>query len=216
MRDALVYAVPVAVSPVPLGASLLLLTCPRRRPNGLSFLAGWALGVGALSVVCVALVRAVGVTDADPRWLAVVEVVVGGTFVLVAAALWARRDRQQRRRAAPWIDAVDGLSAPRAGGLGIVLAGANPKVVALSLAAALSLARTDTSATTELVSIVLFTLIGALGVAAPLAVHLAAPARTEAVLLQFRAWLACHETMALVLVGFVIGGLFLRDGLMAL
>jgi len=60
VREALVYAVAVAVSPVPIGATLLLLTCPRREANGLSFLAGWVVGVGTLAVLFVVLVEASG------------------------------------------------------------------------------------------------------------------------------------------------------------
>jgi Sap, sulfolipid-1-addressing protein len=91
----LVYAVAVAVSPVPIGAILLLLTCPRRGANGLSFLAGWVLGVGTLAVLFVTLVHAAGISDADPLWLAVPEIVVGIVFLLAAVALWIRRDRRR-------------------------------------------------------------------------------------------------------------------------
>ena len=106
MRDALVYAVAVAISPVPIGAILLLLTCPEQAANGLSFLAGWVVGVGTLAVLFVVLVDAAGISDSDPLWIAIPEIVLGVTFLLIAAALWIRRDRR-RETAAPWIDAVD-------------------------------------------------------------------------------------------------------------
>ena len=215
MRDALVYAVAVAVSPVPIGAVILLLTSPEREAKGLSFLAGWVVGVGALALLFVVLVEATGISDADPLWLALPEIVLGVVFLLAAAVLWIRRDRR-RERAAPWIDAVDNLTASRSGGLGLVLSGANPKIAALSLGAALSLAETDASATGTAMTTALFTAIGAAGVAAPIAVHLAAPARTESALLVFRAWLGRHETVALVVLGLVVGGLFVREGVAAL
>ena len=119
-------------------------------------------------------------------------------------------------RAASWIDAVDNLTASRSGGLGLVLSGANPKIAALSLGAALSLAETDAGATGTAMTAALFTAIGAVGVAAPLAIHLAAPTRTEPVLLRLRAWLGTHETAVLVVLGLVVGGLFLREGVAAL
>ena len=215
MREALVYAVAVAVSPVPIGAILLLLTCPEQAANGLSFLAGWVVGVGTLAVLFVVLVDAAGISDSDPLWIAIPEIVLGVTFLLIAAALWIRRDRR-RETAAPWIDAVDHLTVTRSGGLGIVLAGANPKIAALALGAALSLADASAGTTTTAVSAALFTAIGAVGVATPLAAYLAAPVRTESVLLRFRVWLGGRETVVLVVLGLVVGGLFLREGLAAL
>jgi hypothetical protein len=215
VREAVVYAVAVAVSPVPIGATLLLLTCPRREANGLSFLAGWAVGVGTLALLFVVLVEASGISDADPLWLALSEIVLGVVFLLTAAVLLIQRGRRPER-AAPWINAVDHLTAPRSGGLGLVLSGANPKIAALSLGAALSLAETDASATRVAMSAALFTAIGAVGVAAPLAVHLAAPTRTEPILLRLRSWLGTHETAVLVVLGVVVGGLFVREGVAAL
>ena len=215
MREALVYAVAVAVSPVPIGAILLLLTCPERAAKGLSFLAGWVVGVGTLAVLFVVLVDELGLSDADPLWIAIPEIVLGITFLLIAAALWIRRDRS-RETGVPWIDAIDHLTATRSGGLGIVLSGANPKIAALALGAALSLADASAGTTTTAVSSALFIVIGAAGVAAPLAVHLAAPARTASALLRFRVWLGGRETLVLVVFGLVVGGLFLREGVAAL
>ena len=215
MREASVYAIAVALSPVPIGAVVLLLTSPEREAKGLSFLAGWVVGVGALALLFVVLVEATGISDADPLWLALAEISLGVVFLVVAVALWLLRDRRGGRTA-PWIDAIDNLTASRSGGLGVFLAGANPKIAALSLGAALSLAKTDASATTVAVSAALFTAIGTLGVAAPLAIHLAAPTRTEPVLLRLRSWLGTHETAVLVVLGLVVGGLFCREGVAAL
>ena len=41
MREALPYAVGVAISPIPIAAILLLLTCRRAARKGSSFLLGW-------------------------------------------------------------------------------------------------------------------------------------------------------------------------------
>jgi hypothetical protein len=71
-------------------------------------------------VATVVLVDVSGISDADQLWLAVPEIVLGVVFLLAAAVLWIRRDRG-RYRAAPWVDAVDNLTASRSGGLGLVL-----------------------------------------------------------------------------------------------
>jgi hypothetical protein len=50
----------------------------------------------------------------------------------------------------------------------------------------------------------------------PLGVHLAAPTRTDPVLLGFRSWLGRHETVTLVVLGLLVGALFLREGVSSL
>ena len=79
MRDALVYAAGVAVSPIPIASILLLLTSRGGSANGISFAVGWAAGVAALAGVFVVLVQVVGIVGKHPVWIAIVELVLGGT-----------------------------------------------------------------------------------------------------------------------------------------
>lgn len=92
MSGTVVYALGVAVSPVPIGAVILVLTCPARLRGGLSFLAGWVAGVAILALLFIAL------SDADPVWIAALELVLGGAFLLAAAVLWLGPAARGRRR----------------------------------------------------------------------------------------------------------------------
>lgn len=215
MRDALVFAVGVAISPVAIVASILLLTCPKALANGSCFVLGWTAGVASATVSLVLLVNAVGLTDADPAWIGFMELALGSAFLAMAAAVWRRR---QRRPAAgsSWLDAVDTFGTARSAGLGIVLSGANPKVIALSLGAALSLARVDASGVLTAETVVAFSLIGALGAAAPIALYAVAPERSATSLAGLRRWLTRHETSAVVILGLVVGMLFVLDGVTGL
>ena len=127
MREALVYALGVAVSPAPIASIIVILTSPRALANGASFLAGWALGVASVITLLVVLVDEAGIGDSDRSWIAVPELVLGTAFVGVALLVWIRR-RRRREHAVPWLDAVDDLSRARSAGLGFLLAAANPKV----------------------------------------------------------------------------------------
>ena len=89
----------------------------------------------------------------------------------------------------------------------------NPKVYALSLGAALSLAQADEGATATASTIALFTAIGALGVVLPIAAYALFPDHGEARLLRLRDRLTRHEHVVLVVLAVAIGGLFARDGL---
>ena len=154
-------------------------------------------------------------SDGDPLWIAIFELVLGCGFLVAAGFLLVRGSRGPSR-ADPWVDAVDGITTVRSVGLGVVLAGANPKVLALSLGAALALARAAAGTSTRAEGVVALSVVGAVGVLAPLAVFLVWPTRAGPGLRQFRAWLGRHETAALVAVGFVVGELFVRDAVQML
>lgn len=90
MHDALVYAVGVAISPVAIVASILLLTCPRALANGSCFVLGWTLGVASATALLVLLVNVAGLTDEHTSWIGTTELVLGGVFLVAAAAVWRR------------------------------------------------------------------------------------------------------------------------------
>ena len=113
----------------------------------------------------------------------------------------------------PWLDVVDRFTPVRAASFGAFLSGANPKVVALSLGAALSLADAQASLLASLATVALFTVIGAAGVVVPTAAYVALPGHGAAPLAAFRGWLARHERTVLIVLALAIGGFFLRDGL---
>ena len=215
MREALVYALGVAVSPAPIASIIVILTSPRALANGASFLAGWALGVASVVTLLVVVVDEAGIDDSDPSWIAVPELVLGAAFLGVALLVWIRR-RRRREHDVPWLDAVDDLSRARSAGLGFLLAAANPKVIALALGSALSLAEEDANAGSQLQTIVLFSAIGVVGVALPLALYLLFPDRAHSLLARLRAWLGRHEATILIVLGLVLGVVFLQDALSSL
>jgi threonine/homoserine/homoserine lactone efflux protein len=213
MQDALAYAVGIAISPVAIGAIVLLLSRPTPLRVATAFSAGWIAGVGAQVAVLAAAVNGADVTDADPTVLAIAELAIGGCFLIATARIWQRRsERQDRSRL---LAALDGASTGGTATLGLVLSGANPKVWALSLAAVIAIAAETTATTNQAWQAAALVAIGSAGVLVPLAVYAAAPDRARPPLMRFRAWLGRHETGVLLGVGLVIGVLFLREGVVA-
>lgn len=215
MREALVYAVGVAISPVPIASMLLVLTTTHAQTNGAFFAGGWVAGLGFVAILFVLVVERSGISDSDPLWIAVPELAIGLAFLAATVTLLVR----SRRRAADaksWVVALDRVSRAGAAGLGAFLSAANPKVVALALGAALSLAEADASTSTTASTVALFTAIGTTGVALPLALAVAFPARASHALSQLRSWLERNEHRVLIVLGLVISAAFLRDGLSAL
>ncbi len=161
------------------------------------------------------MVDQTGIDDSNPSWIAIPELALGSAFVAAAFVIWIRR-RHRREHAVPWLDAVDHLTGTRSAALGVVFALANPKVVALALGSALSLAEAGADAGTQLWTIVLFCAIGVVGVAIPLALCLLFPGRSASPLSRLRAWLGRREATILAVLGLVLGAVFLQDGLTSL
>ena len=210
MPDALVYALGIAFSPVPIASVLLILSARRAMPNSVSFALGWIAGLAAVAVTLAVLVQRSGVSDDSPRWLAVAEIAVGVVFLVATAVVWLRRSQPIAERV---IVLVDDFTRVRSAGLGVVLSGANPKVLALSLGAALTLAKTDPNASSTASTVALFVAIGAAGVLVPLGLAVAFPSRMTPLLASFRAWLNRHEAVALLVLGAAVAAIFRTSGL---
>jgi hypothetical protein len=209
VSQTLICAVSIAMSPVPIAVMLVLLALGRTASIGVALATGWTAAVGALVVSLVLLVQAVGVTDSSPRGLPVYETLLGAVFLVLTAGAWLRRDRRQTGRL---VRAVEGLTTPGSAGLGVVLVVANPKVLVLALGAALALVDTGRGVAWTASSVALFVVISATGMVLPLVSAIAWPKQTAGPLRILHEWLARHETSVVLVVGLVIGTVFLSTG----
>jgi hypothetical protein len=216
VSDSLVFAVGVAVSPVPIASMTLILGGRRPALNASSFALGWIAGVATSAILFVVLIRGTGITDEDPLWISVSELVLGLAFLVAAAAIWRRRRRLDPIGTPAWLAALDRLKPTRTAALGAALSGANPKTLALALAAAIAITEADLSNAEAAATVLLFVTVGTAGVALPLAAYLLLPARSAQLLARLRAWLVRHDAPVLTILGVVIGAKFIYDALSAL
>jgi hypothetical protein len=211
MSEALPYAVGVAISPVAIATTLLLLTARGALAKGLAFLMGWTIGVALPILAFVVIVSQTDISDSDPIWIAVANLLLGTAFLLGAVLLWTRR-RTRGDVLAPRLANLNSVTISRSAGLGVVLSGANPKVIALSLGAALAVGESGADVLVTAEAVVAFVAIGATGVAAPLAVYVAARSRARSILDRVNGWLGRHEVEVLVALGVLFGTVFLVAG----
>ena len=215
MSNALPYALAVAFSPVAIASILVLLTSRRAAANGTLFAVGWTIGVALLAAAFAALVHQLDLVDEHPSWVAGLELAIGLACLGAAVFLILSRGRRTAYSGSI-IGAVDTVTPRKAAGLGIVLSGANPKVIALTLGAAVALARSGGGAAKPIEGVAAFTLVGAAGILIPLGLFLLFPSRSGAVLQRTRAALTRNETALLSVLGLAIGTLFLVDGMRSL
>ena len=135
ISDVLTFAVGVAISPVPIMAVILMLFSARARVNGPMFLAGWAL---ALAVVSSVIYSVSDASDADTSGTASDtvswgKIVFGVLLLLLAARNWRSRPEPGSEPEMPkWMASIDSLAPGKAFGLGVLLAGVNPKNLLLA------------------------------------------------------------------------------------
>jgi hypothetical protein len=109
--------------------------------------------------------------------------------------------------------AIDTLTPFKAGGLAVLLAAANPKNLALSLAAGASLAQAGTSGGEAAVGLTVFVVIASLTIAIPVVFHLTGGERAAHVLDGWRVWLAVHNTAVMAVLFLVFGAVLFSQGL---
>jgi threonine/homoserine/homoserine lactone efflux protein len=100
---------------------------------------------------------------------------------------------------------VDALSPGRAFGLGVLLAGVNPKNLILTLGAAAGLAQLGLSTTDAVVSLIVFVAVASLTIAVPVVYHRVGGEHARAALDELKGWLAAHNA-AVMAVLFVVFG----------
>ncbi|MFF7457609.1 GAP family protein [Kitasatospora sp. NPDC008115] len=190
----LASAVGVAISPMALIATVLLLATPRGRANGASFAAGWTLTLTAVTVIVLLLGSRLAGDAVAPDWSWWFELAVGGLLLLLGARQWRDRPREGRVHGPPdWMRTVDRSTPARSAALGAVLLATDPKNLLLAVAAAVAIATGGAPATGKAVAAALLVLIGSLGTLLPLAAH-----RTPRRLNEWKAWAATHNTAILL------------------
>jgi Sap, sulfolipid-1-addressing protein len=138
ISEILTFAVGVAISPVPIIAVTLMLFSQRARINGPAFLVGWVVALAVVSGAVYTLAdQADAATDSTTGdAIAWGKIVFGVLFLLLAARNWRHRPAPGAQPEMPkWMAGIDALKPGKALGLGVLLAGVNPKNLMLAAAA---------------------------------------------------------------------------------
>ena len=207
-------AVATAASPLPLVVLLVVLLTPRAVPNGVAFACGWATALLLVGAATVALVGAGAGLDERGSVVSSLEVLVGLLLLLLALRQWSRRPRGGAEATVPrWLLVADRSTPRRAFAIGAVLVLANPKNLALTVAAAGAVAGAEAGAGGQLAALVLFAALGTAGLAVPLTLRIALGARAAGILTGWRRWLVRHGTPIACAVLALIGSLLVLRGL---
>ncbi|MGH8774695.1 MAG: GAP family protein [Jiangellaceae bacterium] len=209
----------VALSPLPIVAVVLMLGTPRARSNGPAFLLGWLLGILAVGTVVLLVSGGADASDDGDlaAWVSWLEVVLGLGLLLVAVRTWRGRPKGDEPGELPsWMHAVDAFTPVRSLGMGALLSGVNPKNLLLVLAAAAAIAQTGIDTGQQIVALVVFALIGAIGPAIPVVIYFAMGDRAERLLADLKTWLGQNNAAIMAVLCLVIAAKLIGDGIAGL
>lgn len=207
-------ALVVGLSPLPILPALLLLMTPRGRGNARAYLASWLVALTLVVLVAVWLGSLADPQPASDEGIGWIQVVTGAAFLGLAAAKWLRGPKPGQAHEPPgWVLALDGYTPRQAARLGALLASANPKNLAMALAAGAEIALLTDGAAATAAGVAAFVAIGSLGVATPVLAEAVLGDRATPALERSRGWLEQHSTALSVGVLVVLGALLLLKGL---
>jgi hypothetical protein len=219
ISEVLPFAVGIAISPVPIIAVILVLFSARARVNGLSFLAGWVLGVAIVSVVVYLIADASDASDTESGasdttyWI---KLVVGILLVLLAVRNWRSQSDDTEKKPPKWMASIGSLSPLKAVGLALLLSGVNPKNLALSLGAGTSLAQAGVSGTEAAVGLIVFVVVASVSIGVPVVFYLVGGQRAAHVLDGWKTWLGAHNAAVMAVLFLVFGVVLFSQGLRGL
>lgn len=206
-------AVAVAVSSVPILVAMVLLLSPQRSRTALPYLIGWVAGIAILLSVCALIAHALparsSATEPDV-WIGVGEILVGLALVVLGVLTFRRRGRAKTTTLPMGLGSVSRLGAWSSLALGFVL-NLRPKGLLLAIAGGLVLRADAGSVPMAIVAVIIFTVIAASTVAAPVIAVTVAPGRTEPTLARIQEWMLSNggvlTAAILVLIGVVVFGM---------
>lgn len=191
-------ALPVVVVPVTLAAK-------GSHPAARAFPVGWFAGLfvaGGLLLLLAEVVTFSG--GGGGPWIAYLRIAVGVVLVVLGLRKWLARGEAETPA---WMAGLSEMPARKAFGLAFLVASVNPKNLVVVVAAASVIADVTTLPVEELLALVVFALVGTLGVAAPALATAVLGERAAPALAAVDGWMTRHAT-ALVAVVLVALGIY--------
>lgn len=208
----------IALTPIQIVAVIVVLGGPKGRAGGFAFLTGWLVALGALVTVAILLVDNLGESGRTPtpllHWL---QLAVGALLLVMAIRLWRKRKRNGEDPVTPkWLASLDEARPVRAFVAGASTAAANPKIIALVLSAATSIAYLALSEWQLAAVAVLFVLLGSTPLIILVVAHATSGRATASRIGDLKGFMMRHNDVILAVVLAMLGVSVLGNGISGL
>jgi threonine/homoserine/homoserine lactone efflux protein len=206
-------ALAVALSPIPVAAVVLVLAGERSMARGWALAIGWMAGLVVVSVGVILVVGGLP-EDGEGTALGSLRIALGVLFLVLAAKQWRRRPaRGEEPRTPGWMRRIDHSTPLSIAGIGVVLSAGNPKNLALTLAAAASIAEAGLGDAGTVGAVAVFVAIGSMTIVGAVIVHALAPERSAGPLESVKRLMLDNGAVILMVVLLVLGAKLLGDGI---
>jgi cadmium resistance protein CadD (predicted permease) len=190
----------IALSPITVIPAVLVLQAPRPRPSGLAFLAGWVLGLAALTAVSVAGSGLLGgLHKSPPTWASWLRVILGAALIVLGIYRWLTRHRHTESPA--WMRSFATITPARA---------------AITGAALLAIGGSGMDVADDWIAAAFFVAIAASTVAVPILAYAAAGHRLDDTMARLKDWMDKNNAALMAAILVVIGVMVLYNGAIAL
>ena len=205
----------MAISPVPIIAVILMLFSQRARSNGSAFLVGWVLALVVVGSIVLVLANLGKISAAAhrPPWRTCSSCCSACCSSFCPSGNGEAVPKKAKSHRCPngWRPLTSSLPEKL---LVCCLAGRRePKNLALTLAAALSIAQAGLSGAQAWIVLAVFVIIASLTVAVPVLYYLFAGQSAEKTLNSWKAWLVANNATVMFILLLVLGMLLLGQGL---
>jgi uncharacterized membrane protein len=199
------FGVGVAISPIPIIAVILMLMSRHAAASGLAFAVGWAAGVTLVTVVALLVTEesSDGKATSNSTAAAVAQLILGIGFLVFAVVQWRMRGKVGAQP--KWMTALERVDPVKAAGLGVVMGGANPKNLLLSISAGVAIGTRAFAVAGQVVAVAIFVVLASSTIVGPVAYYLVDSARARVTLQSWRSWLATNNAAVLAVLLLVLG-----------
>lgn len=210
------FVLGLIAGPIPIVTLIFVLMAPSGRGKAVLFITAW---IAAVFLVATGVGLVAGGGDAtageSPAWVGWAQLLMG-LLLLLLAVKSLREHIGHPSTAEPeppsWMAAIDSMGSGKVIGLAGLLAVANPKSLAMVLGGGAVIASFGLGVAGTLSAALVFAVLGAIGLLAPLAtVALSGPRGREA-LGRTRTWLVANNDTITMTVLFLFGGVFVAKG----
>jgi hypothetical protein len=207
-------AIAVTISPIPIIAEILLLFTKKPVANAGAYLAGFIVGIAVVLGILVVVANAINLSKSGPsKGAGTVQILLG--VLLLVAAVRRFRSRPEPGEVAPtpkWMNGIAGFTPGKSLGIGAAIGAANPKNIAVGVAAAVTVSAASLSAGQTTISIVAYVVVAALGVAAPLMVTISFRDRAQLILNGWKTWLGQNNAAVMAVLFLVFAVILIGKG----
>jgi threonine/homoserine/homoserine lactone efflux protein len=146
----------------------------------------------------------------------IIQIILGLLLLLVAVRQWRSRPRAGEEPKMPkWMQAIDTITFGRAFGLAFILAAVNPKNLLLAASAGVTLGSATLPVGSQVIVILVFTVLSASTVLVPVIGYLVAANRLRGPLESLHRWLAQENAIIMAVLLLVIGVVLIGKGIAA-